>query len=126
MSPHPRPCPTCGGRRLQLGGWMGPTPIRRYPDPCPDCSPELAGRELQATYVAWVTEPGRFDAEGQAKMLLEPKPPPVVGMPTGEKRHGVYCRECDWRVTYIVLEGGVAACDSCGGIVTLRELGAIV
>lgn len=115
-------CSTCNGSRLKLGGWMGPTPIRRYPDACSDCSPNLAGRALQAAYIAYVTEPGRFDAEGQARMLLEPKPAPAAGTPTGEKRHGVYCGACDWRTTFVVLEGGVAACDSCGTVITLEDL----
>lgn len=177
---HPVACAACRDSRLKLGGWMGPTPIRRYPDPCPDCSPELAGRDLQSAYVAYVTEPGRFDAEGQARMLLEPKPEPMQHVRPGvvlttqfdslpssvladadavlldngdgtfslkkhrdgwlrqfssweavpdelkappattEHVHGVYCSRCDWRTTWIVLEGRqLAACDSCR---TVHEL----
>lgn len=106
-------CSRCNGTRLKLGGWMGPTPARRYPDPCSDCSPDLSPRELQAAFVLYATDPERFDAEGQARMLLEPAPEqPDKGT---AKWHGVYCPTCDWRTTFVqVKDAAVATCDSCG------------
>lgn len=44
----------CRGTGLRLGGWMGPTRERPFPDPCPLCTGDLTPRErqvLQATYL---------------------------------------------------------------------------
>lgn len=107
-------CATCNGARLKLGGWMGPTPQRPYPDPCPACSPELSPRERQAAFVAYVTEPGRFDAKGRARMLLEPEPELPTDHTTA-KWHSVYCPVCDWRTAWTQLRAAsLATCDSCG------------
>lgn len=47
-------CAGCGGGRLDLGGWMGPTPEAPYPRTCPECSPDASPRELQTAYAAYL------------------------------------------------------------------------
>lgn len=49
-------CATCGGTRLLMGGWMGPTPQRPYPDPCPRCAPNLTARERQVIQQEWLLD----------------------------------------------------------------------
>jgi hypothetical protein len=52
----PDDCARCGGSRLMMGGWMGPTPERPYPDPCPVCSADLSGRERQVLQHSWLLD----------------------------------------------------------------------
>lgn len=49
-------CPNCGGTRLLMGGWMGPTPQRPYPDPCPRCAPDITARERQVIQQEWLLD----------------------------------------------------------------------
>lgn len=53
---NPFDCATCGGSRLMMGGWMGPTPQRPYPDACPRCSPDLNPRERQVIQTQWLLD----------------------------------------------------------------------
>lgn len=50
--PNHIPCSLCQDTRLDRRDWMGPTPAAPYPRPCPECSPDLTGREMQ---LAWAT-----------------------------------------------------------------------
>lgn len=49
-------CGACGGSRLRLGGWMGPTHARPFPEPCPVCSADLTPRERQGVQTAWLID----------------------------------------------------------------------
>lgn len=49
-------CGQCGGSRLMMGGWMGPTPAAPYPEPCPRCSPNLSPRERQVLQHSWLLD----------------------------------------------------------------------
>lgn len=48
-------CTMCGGSRLRMGGWMGPTPAAPYPEPCV-CSPDLTPRERQVLQTQWLLD----------------------------------------------------------------------
>lgn len=52
----PADCATCGGSRLMMGGWMGPTPQRPYPDACPRCSDDISARERQVIQTQWLLD----------------------------------------------------------------------
>lgn len=56
MTVNPEDCPTCGGSRLRMGGWMGPTPSAPYPDPCQACSPGMTARERQIAQTQWLLD----------------------------------------------------------------------
>lgn len=47
-------CDACLGRKLDLGGWMGPTPQAPYPRRCPKCSSTISQRELQDAYARYL------------------------------------------------------------------------
>lgn len=45
----------CNGRRLEFGGWMGPTPEAPFPRPC-TCSPDLTPRQIQVIVAEWLLD----------------------------------------------------------------------
>jgi hypothetical protein len=69
-------CESCGDTRLRMGGWMGPTPQRPYPDPCPDCWPEATKRDVQVRVVELI-------ADGNA--YLSSKYEPTTGVTTPDR-----------------------------------------
>lgn len=46
----------CSGTGLRLGGWMGPTRERPFPDPCPLCTEDLTPRERQVLQAAYLLD----------------------------------------------------------------------
>lgn len=49
-------CKACEGRRIELGGWMGPTLEAPLPRPCSTCSPDLTNRQIQVAQTQWLMD----------------------------------------------------------------------
>lgn len=52
----PDDCSQCGGSRLHLGDWMGPTQAAPMPEPCPRCSADITPRERQVLGIQWLMD----------------------------------------------------------------------
>lgn len=71
----------CGGTKLRMGGWMGPTPQRPYPDPCAECWPQATKREVQIRVLELI-------ADGNAYLASKYHPSTgIVGMEVTEALH---------------------------------------
>ena len=47
-------CAHCKDRRLEFGGWMGPTPEAPFPRPCYRCGTDMTPREIQVAQTEWL------------------------------------------------------------------------
>lgn len=65
--PNHLPCSLCQDTRFDRRDWMGPTRSAPYPRVCPECSPDLEGREMQLAWAAYLHS--LPDTEATARMV---------------------------------------------------------